>query len=654
MYPHLVLLTGELNHPDELESIKAKIAEKSTQPLHIQPFDQIEELDQSALYLSYLTDAEIKSWMVKFNGLEGQPALAILPNDACQYALRSFNISKDLDQAIEDGLDPERSVPMDLLLCNGTPVFRHLTVGDVFGLNKTLEPNLWQKIKAFWQNLHQIRFDSYSLITAKEQHIHTAATGLLVMEHNYRALGTNRVNEDLSSQDGKLNAFVLSPKSLIAYLTFLFMVFFVRRFTMQDLARSVGVIKTSRLWVNSSGRDIMYRLDGENLAASELDLQICPLAIRVHIGRNFGDIASLEVSQEEQQDDKDTIRIQALPQGEMSHALLSKPLPFFPRASDEDFKDLFVNLRTGAQFSESYIVLMILSAILAVTGLFMSSAPVIIGAMILAPLMSPIISLAMGVVRYEHNLMFSALKTVIWGTVVALFVATLYTWMIPLNTLTPEIEARLNPNLLDLMVAIVSGVAGAYASARSEVAKSLAGVAIAVALIPPLSVTGIGLGWGDWTIVLGSFLLFLTNLVGITLAAAITFIVLGYSPVTRAKKGISYTFILMSIIAIPLMISFYGLVQKNTLKQQMQATEWQVPSYVQVYITDLEIPYDAPVRVWVDIIADREVNGDLLRQLQHQMTESINRDIELEVTRRILLPSEPRVQDAETRSEASF
>lgn len=637
MYQRLVLLKGVACSSEVENQITRLVAQKSALPLSVHSVNKSLTVDEQTLFLTCLSDSELKAWLVVYLKAEVKPALAILPNEFCPYAMRSFGVNKDLNLALEDALDDSRCIPMDVLLCNDVPVLRHLTVGDVFGLNKTLEPNFWQKVRAFWQNLHQIRFNSYSLITAKEQTIQTAATGLLVMEHNSRALGANRLSEDLSCQDGKLSAFVLAPRSLLSYLTFLFVVFFVRRFRMQDVSKTVGVIKTGTLTITSGGRDMAYRLDGENLTANQLSLQICPLSIRVHLGRGFGDLSGLESKGADSSADKDTVRVQALPQGELTSALLSKPLSFFPRASDDDFKDVFVSLRAGAQFSESYIVLMVLSTLLAATGLFMSSAPVIIGAMILAPLMSPIISLSMGVVRYENNLMFSALKSIFWGSLVALLVAMLFTWMMPLHTLTPEIEARLNPNVLDLMVAVVSGIAGAYASARSEVAKSLAGVAIAVALIPPLSVTGIGLGWGDMDIVIGSFLLFLTNLVGITLAAAITFIVLGYSPLTRAKKGVSYIFVLMALITIPLMVSFYDLLQKNQFMQQMQAVDWAQDAAMRVEVTNVALLEEGAAKVWVDVLASEPITPALLRQVQQRMQQQSGRAIELEVSQRLLL-----------------
>lgn len=642
MYQTINLLLGELSTPERIDDIKSLLSQQADIKLNIvEPTSELIGSEES-LFLSYLTDAELKDWLNRAKLFDQPPSVAVLPNEHCPAAMKSLGISKDLSQALEDALNFDRRQLVDMLICNEEPVFQHVTAGDVFGLNNAVEATMWDKIKAFWHNLHQIHFDSYSLVTAKDQHIQTAATGILVLEHNSRSQGANHVNENLSSQDGKLNAFVLAPKSLINYLYFMFVVFFVRRFSMDDLSRIVGVVQTSKLTVTSSGREFEYRIDGHSYQTNQLDLMIYPKAVCFHLGRGMGNIEVSEVEDEDLKNQKDKVRIKALPQGDLTSALLTKPVPFFPRASDEDFKDLFVTLRSDAKFSESFIVLMVLSTLLGATGLFMSSGPVIIGAMILAPLMAPIIALSMGVVRYEVNMMQTALKTIFWGTATALFVGMFYAWLMPLSTVTPEIAARLNPNLLDLMVAVISGIAGAYASARAEVAKSLAGVAIAVALIPPLAVTGIGLGWGDWAIVLGSFLLFLTNLVGITLAAAFTFIVLGYSPVKRAKKGISYTLILMVLISIPLLVSFYELVEKNNLMRQLHQVEWVSANQadIEVEVTDVESRFGGDVRVWVDITSREDINAQTLRAIQRQMQEQIGRNIELEITRRILLMPE--------------
>ena len=229
----------------------------------------------------------------------------------------------------------------------------------------------------------------------------------------------------------------------------------------------------------------------------------------------------------------------------------------------------FVALRENATLSSPFLVLKVLSVLLALTGLYANSAPVIIGAMILAPLMSPIVSLAMGLARTEVNLIRNSLQTLGAGIGAGLFCAIIVAWIMPLENMTTEMHARVAPTLLDLSVAIISGIAGAYAHAKEEIAKSLAGVAIAVALVPPLSVAGIGFGWGDWSMARGASLLFITNLVGIALAASATFLVLGFAPFKLAKKGIAITLVLMAVITVPLYIAFIDLVDQGRIVRQI-------------------------------------------------------------------------------------
>lgn len=171
-----------------------------------------------------------------------------------------------------------------------------------------------------------------------------------------------------------------------------------------------------------------------------------------------------------------------------------------------------------------------LASILAGLGLLMNSASVIIRTMLLAPLMAPIVALAMAGLRRDAQLSYTAATSVGIGIGLALLSTIALAVLFPYRPLTDEIAARLNPSLPDLGVAIVSGAAAAIAKSFSTVAQNLAGVAIAVALVPPLAVAGIGIGWLDWHHTYPALLLFTTNLTGIILAAASTFVALGYSP----------------------------------------------------------------------------------------------------------------------------
>ncbi|MCC6134858.1 MAG: DUF389 domain-containing protein [Gammaproteobacteria bacterium] len=116
-------------------------------------------------------------------------------------------------------------------------------------------------------------------------------------------------------------------------------------------------------------------------------------------------------------------------------------------------------------------------------------------------------------------------------------------------------------------------MAGAYAHAREEVARSLAGVAIAVALVPPLAVSGIGLGWGEWAVFRDSFLLFLTNLFGIVLAGNLTFLLLGFGPFRLAQRGLLTALTLVGVVSLPLGVGFSRMVEQNAIVQALEGQE---------------------------------------------------------------------------------
>ena len=214
----------------------------------------------------------------------------------------------------------------------------------------------------------------------------------------------------------------------------------------------------------------------------------------------------------------------------------------------------------------SYMVLMVLSTMLATVGLYLNSASVVIGAMLLAPLMAPIVSLAMGLLRRDVLLTKKSLVKIMAGILISIGAASLVTLLFPYKDITMEMQARLNPTLLDLGVAIAAGIAGAYTKSFKEILQSLAGVAIAVALVPPLAVAGIGIGQWDFYFFAQAFLLFATNLIGITLASAFTFRLLGYSSAVRGKRSIGVVALFLALITIPLYLSFDRIAEKRIVE----------------------------------------------------------------------------------------
>ncbi len=210
-----------------------------------------------------------------------------------------------------------------------------------------------------------------------------------------------------------------------------------------------------------------------------------------------------------------------------SWELLSDPMPTL---TDERRKEVALQMTESAEPSIDFYVLIILASIIASLGLLQNSAAVIIGAMLVAPLMSPILAMSMAIVRGNLAVLTTASEATAKGILLSIVVGVGVVLISPIDTPTTEILARTQPNVLDLMVALASGAAAGYAISRTKVAAALPGVAIAAALVPPLCVVGYGIGTSELGYAGGALLLFATNLVAIILSAAIVFLSLGFYP----------------------------------------------------------------------------------------------------------------------------
>ena len=193
-------------------------------------------------------------------------------------------------------------------------------------------------------------------------------------------------------------------------------------------------------------------------------------------------------------------------------------------------------IRKGATAQADFYIMIALSTIIAALGLLLNSPAVVIGAMLVAPLMAAIIGMALGIVHGDQALLLKSARTSAAGIAIAVAIGLIIGWLAPGANITAEVMARTAPNLLDLFVALAAGAAGAYALCRKEVAASLAGVAIAVALVPPLATVGITLSLLRLDLAAGSFLLFTTNLVAIAASGAVIFLLLGFAPPETHKR----------------------------------------------------------------------------------------------------------------------
>ena len=222
--------------------------------------------------------------------------------------------------------------------------------------------------------------------------------------------------------------------------------------------------------------------------------------------------------------------------------------------------DTYEAIASGSHLTIDFFVLLLGSAFIATFGLLQNSAAVIIGAMLIAPLMMPILGFSLGTIWGDRSLLGTSILTLSVGTISALILTGLISFALPGVEINEQMSSRTNPNLYDILIALSSGVVGAYAFVNPRISSSISGVAIAVALVPPLAVTGISIGQLDFTSALGSFLLYGSNLVGISLAASFVFWRMKVHPIlhdqdevnTRAKRKFVLATIVLILIAIPL------------------------------------------------------------------------------------------------------
>jgi len=201
-------------------------------------------------------------------------------------------------------------------------------------------------------------------------------------------------------------------------------------------------------------------------------------------------------------------------------------------------EELHNDLVEGAKTTKIYISMIILSSIVAAIGVLNDNVAVIIGAMVIAPLLTPNVSLSLATTLGDLPLFKSALKTLFLGIAIVIILSAAIGFLLHVDPSLQEISSRTHVGLTEIVLALASGAAGAL-SFTSYAPAVLIGVAVAVALMPPLVVFGLLLGAGNYSLAFGALSLFLANLISINLAGVATFLAQGIEPRTwwEAKKA---------------------------------------------------------------------------------------------------------------------
>ncbi|MEH3160034.1 MAG: DUF389 domain-containing protein [Sphingomonas taxi] len=275
-------------------------------------------------------------------------------------------------------------------------------------------------------------------------------------------------------------------------------------------------------------------------------------------------------------------------------------------------------------WSGRYAFLIVVSAAISLLGLLMPSVAVLIGAMLLSPLMMPIIGLGFGIATFDTQEIRRTGTALLAGALIAVALSAALVTLSPIQTITSEIAGRTRPTLFDLLVALLSAIAGAYALIRGR-GGTVVGVAIAIALMPPLAVVGFGIATLNWTVFAGSLLLFLTNAITIALTAALVARVYGFgshlSPQHTWWQLLLFV-VALGVLSVPLgtglrQIAFEALAQRqirDTIRDRFPDAS---------RLGQLDIDYAAdPIRIRAVVLtprldpgADRALAADLVSRL---------------------------------------
>ena len=283
-----------------------------------------------------------------------------------------------------------------------------------------------------------------------------------------------------------------------------------------------------------------------------------------------------------------------------------------------------------APSTKTYIIMTIVSAVIATAGLLLDSPAVVVGSMVIAPLVGPAMAASVGTVVNDHEMFSRGVRLQIGGLVLAVLTAAVFAVVVrysnfipPLADVAtvPEIRERIAPDFLSLVVALGAGVAGVV-SLTSGVSTALVGVMIAVALIPPAATAGIGLAWGAPLVTVGSSVLLLVNVLSINLAALIVLWYRGYRPEhwfrqTNAKQDIIKRIAVLAV-AIVVLSAFLGGVTLDSYNRATTTQQLQADAEAGVEATAMSLPFDIQV-----IDAEVEQSNTVLFQRPERLVVTV-------------------------------
>lgn len=300
---------------------------------------------------------------------------------------------------------------------------------------------------------------------------------------------------------------------------------------------------------------------------------------------------------------------------------------------------IYVQIEESSTPGLSFYVMVIISTTIASYGLLANSIAVVIGAMLLAPLMGPILGVSLSLTTGNNGLLYKAIRSELAGVLLAVAVGYAIGVMPLRADFGQEILSRTQPTLYDIIVALASGTAGAYALIDKRVSPALAGVAISTSLAPPLAACGLCISAYRWDAAGGAFLLFLANFLAIELASAFIFVLFGINTTAdRGKININYVLKHFSISIIALIVvaslvtnTLVQIINDKRLYQEAQTVLSQnLRSILGAQLSDLDIrERDGSIDVVAVVLSPQEIEPEVIMKIENRLRNRLDRRVRL-------------------------
>ncbi|MFH1454373.1 MAG: TIGR00341 family protein [Armatimonadota bacterium] len=288
---------------------------------------------------------------------------------------------------------------------------------------------------------------------------------------------------------------------------------------------------------------------------------------------------------------------------------------------------------------KEYYLFTTLSAIIATLGLIINSAAVIIGSMVIAPITIPVMSASIGIVKSDMSLIYRSLRELFKGIAVVYLISFFMVKLMPHVPVTAEIMARIKPTLYDLIIGMAAGAAGAFAMSKRSWLTSIAGVAIAVSVLPPLAASGIGLALNRFDIAYGAFILGASNLAGIHLAGIVVFYLEGFGKIKGSpSKGFYWkaavSVIIVLILAVPLSFIMYQTINHSILNEKItRIASEAVPALdPEARLADIKWTQNKKdINVELSVYSPEEPGADYMDKLRKTLEDETGRNVSVAV-----------------------